>query len=135
MHQWTRWALTGALMIAAGLPAQAGQYDLKEMTPQVQAALDGRRQRYDQLQEYKQQGWLGENNRGLVEALNDSSSAKRLAVEENADRMTIYRAIVDQHQLGEKGLDLVQQAFASVKRDKAKPGDYIQTAEGDWIQK
>ncbi len=122
-------------IIALGTTVSAAQYDLKEITPEVQQAIEGRRSRYDDLNTLKSQGKLGENNQGLVEAINGDTESKRIAQAENANRLVIYQAIVQQNQLGNEGLALVKEAFASVLRDKATPGQSIQTPEGKWKQK
>ena len=84
----------------------AGQnYDLKEITPAVQKALDGRKGRYAELQRLKSEGTIGENNQGSVKLLKDSGGAQGLADDENQDRETIYQAIVDQNDLGPGGID------------------------------
>jgi uncharacterized protein YdbL (DUF1318 family) len=111
------------------------QYDIKEMTPEIQQALDARKARFSQLRALKNQGLIGENNQGLVEALGGDASAQALVQAENADRTLIYEAIVEQHQLGAAGLEQVKAAFAEVQRDKAQAGDSIQLPSGAWSSK
>ncbi len=124
-----------SLLGAGALPALAASYDLKEITPAVQQAIDQRKARYGELQQLKQAGSIGENNAGLVEALTEASAPTQLAIDENRDRLVIYQAIVEQHSLGPDGLAQVQTAFAAVKRDRAKPGEMIQLPSGDWVKK
>lgn len=88
----------------------AANYDLKEITPAVQRALTGRQGRYADLQAAKQAGAVQENNQGLVSGAEPISSA------ENKDRMVIYRAIVEQNNLGAGGLEVVQRTFAETIR-------------------
>ena len=120
-----------------GMPptARAASYDIKELTPDIKSALDNRRERFEQLRAYKEKGIVGENNRGYVELLSQDSEAKALVDAENKDRWAIYTTIVKQNQLAEGELAKVEQAFAQVQRDKANPGDKIQTPEGQWITK
>lgn len=128
--------LVGAAL--AGLPAvpaAAANYDLKEITPAVQRALDGRKSRYDELRRLKSQGAVGETNQGLVEVRANAPGAAEQVEAENRDRLVIYQAIVDQNQLGPQGLDLVKAAFAEVQREKAQPGDPIQSLSGEWTRK
>ena len=113
----------------------AASYDIKQMTPQVQQALNGRQRRYEELQILKASGLIGENNQGYAEALKNQSNAGQLAGQENEDRKVIYHAIVAQNNLGPSGLWEVQRAFAEVQRDKARPGDFVQSASGEWAQK
>lgn len=110
----------------------AGQYDIKEMTPEVSRALENRKARYDQLQSAKAQGLIGENSQGLVTPLKGGAD---IAAAENADRGVIYKAIVDQNGFGPGGLPQVQKAFADVQHEKARTGDYVQSSSGEWKQK
>jgi hypothetical protein len=116
--------------------ASAAQYDIKEMTPQIQQALQGRQGRYDSLQQLKSQGVLGENNQGYVTVLNHSVvEADTIASAENEDRGVIYKAIVQQNGLPPSALAQVEAVFAGVQRDKARGGDSIQTPSGEWVKK
>ncbi len=110
----------------------AGQYDIKEMTPQVSRALENRKNRYNDLQSAKAAGLIGENSQGLISSLKGGAD---LAGAENADRNVIYKTIVDQNGFGPSGIQQVQQVFADVQREKARSGDYIQTSSGEWRQK
>lgn len=121
--------------ISLPFPLQAETYDIKEMTPEVKNALDARTARFGELQSLKAQGIIGENNGGLVEVRKSSPVGSGLAQEENADRMVIYQAIVNQNALGPNGLAKVQAVFAEVQREKARPGDLIQLPSGQWTQK
>ena len=116
-------------------PAFAATYDLKEITPEVQKALDNRKARYEELQDFKSQGLIGENNEGFVTVIGDATKAGFAAAPENGDRRVIYQAIVDQNGLGEGGMQQVMLAFAEVQREKARKGDKIQTPEGEWGKK
>ncbi|MEI7850224.1 MAG: DUF1318 domain-containing protein [Kiritimatiellales bacterium] len=116
---------------AATAPAQA-TYDIKEMTPAVKSALDGRKARFAELKTLKTQGVVGENNRGYVQALVGDKSAKALVAAENKDRKQVYEAIVEQNKLGSGALATVEAVFARVQRDKAEPGEKVQDASGGW---
>lgn len=116
---------------AATAPAQA-TYDIKEMTPAVKSALDGRKARFADLKALKTQGVVGENNRGYVETLGGGKSAEALVAAENKDRKLVYNAIVEQNKLGPGALATVEAVFARVQRDKAEPGEKVQDASGRW---
>lgn len=110
----------------------AANYSIKSMTPEVQQALDSRKDRFSQLRTLKVSGAIGENNRGYVEAL--SGEAKILAADENSDRAVIYKAIAQQNGL-EDALSTIESAFAQVQSDKAESGDKIQFEDGRWVTK
>lgn len=113
----------------------ATQYDIKQMTPEVEAALSNRKARYEQIMSMKSEGALGENNQGYIEARVDSAAAREIAEIENRDRQTIYRTIAEQNNLGAAGLAVVETVFAEVQQEKARPGDPIQLAAGQWVKK
>lgn len=126
------WMLLLSITATVGF---AGEYDFKKMTPEVQQALQNRQARYSQLQFLKQSEILGENNRGYVTSLKNDPSSAALAAAENNDRGIIYRALVEQNALGPNGMVEVQKAFAEVQRDKATPGEMLQSPSGDWSKK
>ena len=121
------------ILLTAASSAFAVSYDIKEMTPQVQQALEGRKSRFAELQQLKASGAIGEDNRGYVKAL--SGEASSVAAAENADRRAIYSAIVSQHNLGPAGLEQVEQGFADVQRERSRSGDSIQLPSGEWVKK
>ena len=129
--------LVSGVGIIGGLPQNAfadGKYDIKEMTPEAKTALENRRDRFDRLKELKAKGAVGENNRGYVEALSDDPDAKSLVEEENQDRRIIYKTIETQNNLS-GAMETIEKVFAQVQRDKASPGDKIQTEDGNWVTK
>ena len=54
--------------MVSAIALASGKYSIKSMTPQVQQALDARKDRFSQLRVLKSSGAIGENNRGYVEA-------------------------------------------------------------------
>lgn len=113
----------------------ASEYHIKEKTPAIQQAFSNRKARFHELRQLKIEGVVGENNRGLLEVRVNTPAAVSAVNAENQDRIIIYQAIVDQNNLGPGGMTQVQQAFADVRRDKAKPGDLIQSSSGEWAKK
>ena len=119
----------------ASLVLAEGTYALKHMTPEVEAALNNRRDRFEELHKLKASGVLGENNEGYVEVLNDKeATAQETAQAENKDRKIIYQTIAEQNGL-DNAISTVSGVFASVQRDKAEAGDKIQTEDGNWVSK
>lgn len=113
--------------------AQA-KYSIKEMTPAVEAALESRRNRYDQLKALKARGNVGENNNGYVEALTKEGDTQAVVDAENKDRKVIYQTIADQNGLT-GALNTIEKVFAQVQRDKAESGEKIQMEDGQWVTK
>ena len=110
------------------------KYNIKEMTPEVQAALDNRRNRFDQLSTFKAKGIIGENNHGYVEVLVSDSEAETLADQENQDRQVIYKTIAQQNDLTD-AMGTIEKAFAETQRERAASGEKIQDSDGAWASK
>jgi len=125
--------LLGTLLNVSPVLAQS-QYNIKEMTPEVQQALEGRKGRFDELSDLKEQGIVGENNRGYVELMTDNAAAEKLVDQENHDRKTIYATIAKQNGI-EDEIETIEKVFAQVQRDKAGDGEMIQSEDGMWSKK
>jgi len=110
------------------------KYNIKEMTPEVQAALDNRRNRFDKLSALKARKIIGENNRGYVEVLGLDPEAGSLADQENKDRRLIYQTIEKQNNLTD-ALQTIEKAFAETQRERAASGEQIQNSDGAWVAK
>ncbi len=115
--------------------AWADAPQIKTMTPEVQQALEGRKGRYGTLKSYKTQGLVGEDNQGHVAALGGGAEVKSLVDAENADRETIYKAILQQNKLPPSALETIRAGFALEQRDRADAGEKIQLPSGEWKTK
>lgn len=110
------------------------KYALKEMTPEVSTALDTRRARFDNLADLKSKGMVGEDDRGYVKALVSAPEVEAVVEAENKDRTIVYTTIARQNNLAGE-IATIEKVFAEVQRDKAKPGEKIQDANGQWVTK
>ncbi|MDR2676137.1 MAG: YdbL family protein [Opitutaceae bacterium] len=88
--------------------------------------------RLPQVDKLKEQGALGENNRGLLEVRESKDNAAALAAEENADRRTVYAAIAQQQKTT---ADEVGKARARQIAQASKPGVWVQDEKGNWRKK
>ena len=122
-------------IFGSGLALAVQNYDLREITPEVQRAIQGRQARYAELQSLKQKGVVGENNQGFVTPLKAMAGADPIVSGENQDRDVIYQAVVAQNQLGPNEISEVKKVFAEVQRGKAERGDFVQLPSGEWVQK
>ena len=127
--------LTVLLVVLVAGAVAAQNYEIKVMTPGVQAAVAARKGRFGALKTFKADGLVGENNRGYVAALGGGADVGDLVNAENSDRKAIYKAIVAQNELGAAALATVESVFAGVQRDKASAGEKIQDADGNWTTK
>lgn len=122
--------LFSILFISTTVYAESA-YNLKEITPTVKSALDGRRDRFDLIKVFKQKGEVGENNQGYLTAFNEEAGLQSIVKQENADRKVIYQAIVEQNNL-EGALSTVERVFAQEQRDRSEAGEKIQGENGQW---
>jgi len=127
-------ALAMCMSVMFAVSCFAGDYDLKEITPDVKVALEGRRARFDDIAGLKKDGVIGENNKGYVDVLASGASAEAIAGAENEDRKVIYTAIAEQNGLT-GAFRVIEDVFAQVKREKANAGEMIQLPNGDWVKK
>ena len=133
------------LALNISLAEAAIDYRLKTITPAIQKALNHRKMRSHKLQALKAKGVIGENSLGFVRVLKSrswfarifkpSNKAKILVKKENQDRKLIYNTIVQQNHLKPDQIVQVEKEFSKVRRDRAKPGDFIQQPSGKWVQK
>lgn len=97
----------------------------------------------DDIDQYKAQGVLGENNQGGITLLASDQVApdqmpfvESLVREENADRDIVMRRVIETNEkLSEKDWPRVKKMFAALNRDKASPGDMVQSDDGTWAKK
>ena len=97
----------------------------------------------DDIDQFKQQGILGENNVGGLTLLaadkveaDKKAFVDNLVQEENTDRTIIMQRVIETNEkLSEKDLPRVQKMFAALNRDKARVNDMIQLDGGEWVKK
>ena len=97
----------------------------------------------DDIDQYKEQGVLGENNQGGITLLTPDKIdpdqlpfVENLVQEENADREVVMRRVIETNEkLSEKDLPRVKKMFAALNRDKASFGHMIQSDDGKWKKK
>lgn len=106
-----------------------------ELSPEVMEAVNSRRERVGQLKTTKAQGLIGEDNQGHVAALGGGPEVQALAEAENKDRETIYQAQVKERGLPADAIATIRATFAEEQRDRADPGEKIQTPSGEWVTK
>ncbi len=105
------------------------------LSPEVQAAVNARRDRFAQLKSYKTKGWVGEDKEGTVAALGGGAEVQAFVEAENRDRETIYRAKLKEKNLPAEAIATIRAAFAQEQRDRAEPGEKIQLPSGEWTAK
>jgi uncharacterized protein YdbL (DUF1318 family) len=138
-------SLADAFLAALG-PAEAAAQgrtvdvvpDIKVQTPELMRAINSRRGRVGEIDQLKARGCVGETNRGLIEARPGQGcpgTVGQLVSAENADREFIYRTLMQQNNIPASDAARVHAAFAKANRDRAKPGEWVQQDNGQWVKK
>lgn len=107
----------------------------------------------DDVDLFKQLGWIGENNRGLIASFeinqadvpeNLKASAQRFRPEEfeavvsqvNASREKIMRHVIHMNAyITDADFEEVERIFAKIEADRAASGTRIQSEDGRWTVK
>jgi len=80
----------------------------------------------------KDKGLVGENNNGFLEFVGQQKEAQAVVTAENQDREMVYQAIAKQQGTT---VELVGKHRAIQIANKARPGEWLQDANGKWYQK
>jgi uncharacterized protein YdbL (DUF1318 family) len=80
----------------------------------------------------KDQGVLGENNKGLLEYRSSNKAQPGLVAGENKDRTAVYAAIGKKQNVS---ATLVAQRRAKMIANNGKSGHWFQKADGAWYKK
>lgn len=108
-------------------------------------AVQNRKFNKDEINELKRDGAIGEDNRGFLtmrasEKLNGDpdyrNRVEELITEENRDREVIMGRVIEINKdAAQASQDEVFSIFASMHRENAEKGTWVQMADGAWIKK
>ena len=134
--------LAAALILGAGVgAARAAAAQNPDMTnPAIKKYVDARIARSPAIDKYKASGVIGENNQAMLEIRStdavkdtkDREAAQRLVNEENNDRNSQFAEVAKAQK---KDVSEIRESYAQTFRDRAKPGEWIQLADGVWKKK
>ena len=129
----------GRFLEPAPLYAQMITSEVKTTSSVIEEAKARRIERLSDIQGYKDEKVLGENNEGLLDIRSTEgldkdqiSSLRKMVKEENNDRMIIYRDVVEINNMVSSEIKRVQVAAAKANRKLAKEGEWIQDENGKW---
>ena len=80
----------------------------------------------------KIKGLVGENNRGYLQFVGKKKEKEEIVKAENKDRQTLYSAIAKKRGVS---VEVVEGNGAIQNANKAKPGYWLQDANGKWHKK
>ena len=108
-------------------------------------AMQAREFNRDDIDDFKKNGCIGENNLGLLDifpcdrAKGDpkyEGLLKDVVKEENESRMVIRkRVIIMNESLKESDLPNIQKVFANMNQNSARQGEMVQKEDGSWVRK
>ncbi|MGD9080117.1 MAG: YdbL family protein [Desulfobacterales bacterium] len=84
------------------------------------------------IKKLKIEGIVGEDNKGYLQFVGGNKAKADVVAAENKDRKTVYTAIAKQQGTT---AELVGKRRALQIAQKAAPGEWVQDAGGNWIQK
>jgi uncharacterized protein YdbL (DUF1318 family) len=131
-------ALAATLPFAGSAHAQA---NLEVNTPAIENLRKSMRERHQQIRPLYESGAVGITRDGGV-ALRDANAvplperahANNLVAAENADRGALYKEIARANGKPEWEGE-IRNTFAQRWIERARPGWYVQTAQGQWTKK
>ena len=88
--------------------------------------------RIPEINALKDQGIVGENNKGLLEYRSGQKTRQDLIASENKDRKAVYQAIAKSQGAS---LELVAQKRAQMIAQGGKSGHWFQKPNGEWYRK
>ncbi len=112
--------------------------EIRVRTPQLMKAIESRRARNPQIDQWKARGCIGETNQGLLEPRSGQGCGGEVAGligAENADRGFVYDTLMQQNSMPPSDAPRVRAAFAKVNRELAKPREWVQQPNGQWTKK
>ncbi len=131
-------------LIFGGSPAYAQSVAAPEVSnPAIRKIIDSRTARAAEVLRLKKLGVVGEDNQAHLAArdlaklgnLKARAAAQKLIKAENRDREALFREIAKAKGVGEDQLGRIRETYAKAIRGQAKPGEWIQSADGSWKQR
>lgn len=97
-------------------------------------------QRLDQVDRFKREGFIGENNRGLLEMRGEPKALQKRRMEslikdENQDRNRLYDEILRVNGMDSRQRVTVTDKFANSFQAKSPKGTWVQNPQGQWSRK
>lgn len=113
---------------------------LATVSPLAKEIADRMRERFEQIEQLKNQGCLAENNRGYLElkecdALKEAekkNEIQRLLSDENKDRKSLYKEIANLNKsIPDMSISKIESIYALERIQRAKPGQTVQLPDGN----
>jgi len=121
---------------ASAQEPKGGPTPTLKRTPELTKAIEDRRARRRPLREWKNRGCVGETNDALLVSRPGDGCGGEVALvaAENADRLLIYNTFMQQNNIPAADASRVRAAFTKARRERARPNDWIQQDDGQWVR-
>jgi uncharacterized protein YdbL (DUF1318 family) len=124
------------------VPAAYAQQETTVSNPAIRALKDRIADHLAALMPDFTAGHVGLTNKGLVEIRNEAglnlqakAALRKLVQEDNGDRMKLYEEVAKALNIEASQIERIQKIFAENWIKNAKPGWWVQQADGKWAQK
>ena len=122
--------------------AHAQEADINVSNPTIRALRESIKRRSESLEPYMDRGNIGITRDGLLAArsteglsLKERAEVQQLVDAENRDRETLYSEIAKANGMARETVPKIKATFAKSWTEQARPGWYIQDAQGNWRKK
>jgi uncharacterized protein YdbL (DUF1318 family) len=137
-------SIAGRIFASISLTSEAlaQEADINVSNPAIRALKDSIRARSDSIKPYMDKGNVGLNRDGLLAArttdglnLKERAEVQQLVEAENHDREALYAEIAKANNFPKERVADIKRIFARSWTDQARPGWWIQDAQGNWRKK
>lgn len=122
--------------------AYAQEPDINVSNPTIRALKDSIKKRADSIKPYMDRGAVGITRDGLLTvrstdglSLKERAEVQQLVEAENRDRDALYAEIAKANNFSNDAIPKIKSIFARSWIDQARPGWWIQDAQGNWKKK
>jgi uncharacterized protein YdbL (DUF1318 family) len=122
--------------------AYAQEADINISNPAIRALKEAIKKRADSIKPFMDRGNIGITRDGLLAvrtteglSLKERAEVRQLVEAENRDRESLYVEIAKANNISQQEVPRIKRIFASSWIAQAKPGWWIQDAQGKWKKK
>ncbi|HEX9443939.1 MAG TPA: YdbL family protein [Candidatus Binatia bacterium] len=139
-----RGSIAGRILVSIVLPneAFAQEPDINISNPAIRALKDAIKARSESLKPYLDRGNVGINRDGLLAVrttdgpnLKERAEVQQLVEAENRDRESLYGELAKANNIPREKVADIKRIFARSWIEQARPGWWIQDAQGNWAKK
>jgi uncharacterized protein len=139
-----RGSIAGKIFVSVRFTREAfaQETDITVSNPAIRAVKDSIRNRSESIKPFMDKGNVGLNRDGLLAVrttdglnLKERAEAQQLVEAENRDREALYAEIAKANNFPKERVADIKRIFAKSWSDQARPGWWIQDAQGNWRKK